>query len=339
MPRRVPPSEMSEAQQATALEQHVLALLKLMQKLATEKPVASGDLEDLLNVSGRTIRRYIATLKNLGYDIRTRRNQGYQLTFRPEQWQGFLPVNVLTELRTLEVLRSSIPLPNTLAKDTLGSLIQSTLDESSGDLKRTAERLQRALAWRGDIPRQNKAAAANLRLCLQAIAHLHPLEMTYTDSKGVETRRVIEPWGCLFTSGTWYCLANDRLRNDRRNFALERMSEVNPLTSQSYVFPERFDIDTAYTGSWGIWRTTTPEIVEFIVEARLSQFFLECEFPFPNKKRKHRDGRVQVRTSSADLAETARWLAPYADQLEIVSPVSLRKEIADRAREALKRHG
>ncbi|HYE79013.1 MAG TPA: HTH domain-containing protein, partial [bacterium] len=152
-PRRAP-SPSADQQPATSIEAHVHAVVTILRALATELPVPQLDLEERLGVSGRTLRRYIAALKSAGFDIQTRRGQGYQLRFVPENWQGFLPASVVAELASLRVMEHALPIPQSRAQAPLAALVDELLRGASGDLAKVEERLKRAIAWREEVPRK-----------------------------------------------------------------------------------------------------------------------------------------------------------------------------------------
>lgn len=335
----------------TGVDGHVRILLQLLRRLASEEPVPSVDLEAELDISSRTLRRYIKALKDNGLTgIQTVRGKGYQLAFHLGDWEQLLPRTLVADLAELRILEHLHPLPVTITKRAQIQMLNSLLKQASGDIRKVEDRLSRSLLVREEIPRGTEplkgrssdpeSLGAKLRKCLEAIVLLHPLQFDYTDSKSALSHRVVEPLGCLYTSGTWYCVAHDTAPGKgRRNFALTRMRNLSIQTSASYIHPEKFSMERAFTGAWGIWRQPQDQIepLEFLVDSPLLQFFRECQFPEPNRKVQQRDGRLRVRTSFANLQETARWLMPYAEYLEIVRPDALRLELRRMAEATLQR--
>ena len=59
-------------------------------------------------------------------------------------------------------------------------------------------------------------------LC-QALLHSCELDITYTDSKGTESARVIAPLRLVNYAGKWYCVALDSKSSEMRTFAISRI--------------------------------------------------------------------------------------------------------------------
>lgn len=65
----------------------------------------------------------------------------------------------------------------------------------------------------------------SLRKLEQAIQKNQILKIVYTDAKGEQTKRKIKPKQLVFSS-TWMLTANCYLRNEERNFRLDRIVSI-----------------------------------------------------------------------------------------------------------------
>lgn len=336
MPRRARALS-PEDQLSSSIGVHAHHLLTFLRELAIESPVPSGVLEEKLGVSDRTIRRYKEALEKEGFTIETRRGQGYQLKYVPEQWGPFLPSSVRTQLHLLEMMTELAALPAVQAQNFARELIDEVVRDSSRDSEALRQRLKHAVKTDAGLRRNNKQALHHLKPCLEAIARQHPISFQYTDSHGMVSERIVEPHGCLYTSDTWYMSGRDVQKRARRNFALERMQHVRLLHQQIFNYPADFDINKLFRGAWGIWRNDgLPTQTEFIVDPQLAQYFAEIEFP-SGEKRRQRDGRLRVKTAYADVNEAARWLAPYADAVTVNYPDELQNALRAKAEGILAR--
>lgn len=338
MPRRAK-GLTPEEQQASSISIHAKHLLVFLEALASEAPVSSIDLETRLGVSGRTIRRYKEALANQGFEIKTRRGQGYQLKYVPEHWVRILPQSIHKQLLSLDIMLKTAAQPSLQVQEAVDTLSKQILDRTSRNTEMLQVRLKRAIKTDAGLRRTAARAFSNLKLCLDAILNEHPLEFDYTDSKGEASHREVDPYGCLYTLDTWYLICHDRRKKALRNFALERMHDVKLQYDKVFPYPADFDIEKAYRGAWGVWKSEgLPTQCEFVVDKALATFFREFNFPSA-KAHLQRDGRVRIKTSYADVAEAARWLAPYADMLEVRYPEELKTELRLKAEGILKRLG
>jgi len=336
MPRRARALS-PEDQLNSSIGIHAHHLLTFLRLLASEEPIPSGQLEETLGVSDRTVRRYKEALEREGFQIETRRGQGYQLKYVPAQWLPFLPSSVRTQIMTLGVMTEVAALPAMQVQKVATQLLDEVVRDASRDSEALRKRLERAVKTEAGLRRLSRQAVPHLKLCLEAIVREKPVAFRYIDSKAQPTERVLEPHGCLYTADTWYVIGYDRLRKARRNFALERMQDVRLMHHDLYKYPEDFDINKLFRGAWGIWRQDgLPTPTEFVVDPQLAQYFGEIEFP-TGEKRRQRDGRLRVKTSYADVNEAARWLAPYADAITVVYPDDLKNALREKAQGILSR--
>ncbi|MBC7983894.1 MAG: WYL domain-containing protein, partial [Candidatus Obscuribacterales bacterium] len=79
----------------------------------------------------------------------------------------------------------------------------------------------------------NPQMGAQMDVLRVAIDGQRGVELTYRDEKGQDSQRRVRPLGLFFWGGAWSLGAWCELRNDFRNFRLDRIAN-------SIVLPERF---------------------------------------------------------------------------------------------------
>ena len=91
-------------------------------------------------------------------------------------------------------------------------------------------------------------------LC-QALLHSCELEITYTDSKGTESARVIAPLRLVNYAGKWYCLALDSKSGEMRTFAISRIRDAKTaLPDRKTIPPPDSEIERYLSSSYGIFK-------------------------------------------------------------------------------------
>lgn len=214
----------------------VLAVLELLQ---THGSLAGPELARRVGVDGRTLRRYIAALEELGIPITAERGRhgGYALV------AGFkLPPMMFTDD---EALALSLGL---LAARSLGlagaapavSSAQAKLERVMPvGLKSRVRAIDEAVAL--DLTRgaavDDNAALTTLSAAAQARERVH---LVYRDGQGQETERDFDPYGLAWRGGRWYVVGYCHLRAGERSFRLDRVQAVQAL-SKGFHRPENFD--------------------------------------------------------------------------------------------------
>lgn len=91
-------------------------------------------------------------------------------------------------------------------------------------------------------------------LC-QALLQSRELEITYTDSKGIESTRVIVPLRLVNYSGKWYCVALDSKSSEMRTFSVSRIRNAKTAPPcRKTISPPDSEIERYLSSSYGIFK-------------------------------------------------------------------------------------
>ena len=215
----------------------VLAVLELLQSRGR---VSGPELALRVGVDGRTLRRYIAMLEELGIPIVAERGRfgGYALV------AGFkLPPMIFTDD---EALALSVGL---LAARGLGladaapavagaqAKLQRVMPPA---LKRRLRAIDETVALdlsRGNASPEDNAALVTLSAAAQARQRVH---LDYRSGEQQTTARDFDPYGLVWRGGRWYAVGHCHLRRDVRSFRLDRVIAVRALPA-SFGRPDGFD--------------------------------------------------------------------------------------------------
>ncbi|NKJ23403.1 YafY family protein [Dyella sp. SG609] len=213
-----------------------LAVLELLQ---THRRISGVELAQRLGVDGRTVRRYIAALEELGIPITAERGRhgAYLLV------AGFkLPPMMFTDD---EALALSVGL---LAARSMG------LTEASAAVASAQAKLERVMPERLmartravadtvmlDLARSAAAGTSDTLFALSAAAQqCRRVRMRYRAANGVQSEREIDPYGLAHTGGFWYAVGHCHLRGGLRSFRLDRIAEA---AAQEILFVRPRDFD------------------------------------------------------------------------------------------------
>jgi predicted DNA-binding transcriptional regulator YafY len=304
----------------------VLAVLELLQ---THGRMSGAEMAARLEVDGRTLRRYIVTLEEMGIPITTDRGRhgGYALI------AGFkLPPMMFTDD---EALALSIGL---LAARSLG------LAEAAPAVASAQAKLERIMPV--NLKRRVSAIDETVRLDLsQAVSpadnaalvtlsaaaqnrqrvHLH-----YRSASGDDSERDFDAYGLVYRGGRWYVAGMCHLRKDLRSFRLDRIRQVQ-LLEQSFTRPADFDALAHLAFS----AATMPRA--FAIEVLLKTDLKSARdhlFDAIGIFEQTEDG-VLVHNQSDDLDWFARQLARLPFAFEIRRPPELREALRVCARRLL----
>ncbi|MEV4706952.1 YafY family protein [Actinoplanes sp. NPDC049316] len=298
----------------------VLAMLELLQ---AHHRMTGRDLATRLGVDERTVRRYAATLDDLGIPVTAERGRygGYRLL------PGFkLPPLMLTDEEAVAVVLGLVAAARlgltagSPAAAAAEAKISRVLPPALGE--RLAA-LRASLGLTLKAPREPVAdPAADLLLALGAATRARQeIDLTYRTGS-----RRVDPYGLVFHSGRWYLVAHDHLRDDIRSFRLDRIVAAEP-TGETFEAPADFDAVAHVTRQWaGLpWRWE----VEVLLEADVAD--LRRRIP-PQVAELTEDTRgVLMRCRAENLTGMAQMLAGLGRPFTVLRPAELRTAVAEHA--------
>lgn len=304
----------------------VLAVLELLQ---THGRMSGAEMASRLEVDGRTLRRYIVTLEEMGIPITTDRGRhgGYALM------AGFkLPPMMFTDD---EALALSIGL---LAARSLGlaeaapavASAQAKLERiMPANLKRRVSAVDETVKL--DLSRPTSPDTNAALVALSAAAqnrqrvHLH-----YRNADGDDSQRDFDPYGLAYRGGRWYVAGMCHLRKDLRSFRLDRIGQVT-LLEQSFTRPADFDALAHLSFSVAtIPRAFATEVLLKTDLRSARDHLFDAAGIFEQT-----DDGVLLRNQSDDLDWFARQLARLPFAFEIRHPPELRDAVRNCAQRLL----
>lgn len=203
----------------TETSRRLLELLSLLQA----RPEWSGsDLADRLGISGRTVRRDVERLRELGYPVESARGLagGYRLRAGTA-----MPPLLLDDDEAIAIAVG------------LGTAARASVSGIEESAVRALMKLEQVLP--GHLRRRVRAlgqATVAPRLAGPTVEpeHLTVIAATCRDSEclrfayrsrdGLDSRRLVEPHTLLHLGTRWYLLAWDRSREDWRTFRVDRLA-------------------------------------------------------------------------------------------------------------------
>ncbi len=107
---------------------------------------------------------------------------------------------------------------------------------------------------RYELPAMETPQEESIQAICQAFSRREAFTISYTDAKGKESERTIEPLRLLNYGGKWYTFAHDRHHGEPRLFSLSRM-KVLPFSGGAYTSDyNEEEIDQYLDSSYGIFK-------------------------------------------------------------------------------------
>lgn len=309
----------------------VLTLLELLQSHGN----ASGSaLAQMLGVDGRTLRRYIATLEEIGIPLTAERGRhgGYKLV------SGYkLPPMMFTNEETLAISLGLLA-ARSLSVGEVSTAVASAQAKLERVMPQKLKQQLRALneSVTLDLVPQEAPDTSTLATLAAATQNRHRTVFDYiggskNESDGeVATRREFDPYGLVFRRGRWYAVGHCHLRMELRTFRLDRMRQLRALDIP-FQRPQDFDASAYLTSSFASMDSGFEVKLLLHTDLASASAVLTEEMGLLTPK----GNAVVWRTHTGCLNWLAAQLARLPFDFEVLTPMALKVELRQQAKRLL----
>jgi predicted DNA-binding transcriptional regulator YafY len=300
-------------------------LWTLLMLLQSRPNRSVSELAGELDVSARTVHRYIAMLEEMGIPLYSERGRhgGFSLV------RGYrLPPMMFSNPEAVAL---------TLGLDLVGQMwgnLYTDAARSAGaklELVLPAQQLdevtlgRRTLFTTGLHQIDPEHVSRLLEGIHRAIRTGESLHLIYQSSEPKVSERRIDPYALVHRWGWWYLVGFCHLRESIRTFRVDRILRIDP-GQEKYTLPADFEIE-AYLARNSIG----PRVVlSFTAEAARLAYAYRSWW---DEITPQADGRVEVSFVSPDPESTAEGLLALGPGFSVLQPVELRRRLTELAQE------
>jgi predicted DNA-binding transcriptional regulator YafY len=305
-----------------------LRLLTVLELLESHERVTGAELARKLEVSDRSVQRYVAPLQDLGIPVESTRGVGGAYRLKP----GFrLPPLMLTDDEALAVslgLRALEPLGLSAFAPAMKSALSKLERVLPKAIAEHARIVQEAVELEPS-PWLVNTDAKLLMMLASAVQARAPISFAYKSFDGTDSQREVEPYSVLHHNGRWYMIGHCRLRLAPRSFRVDRMLKPRVI-DETFIRPTDFDARAFLRESLPF--APSPWTVEVWLDLPLEEAHWRV-LPHKMRLEPNGDGTV-LRCSSTDLEWIVAMLLGLKCRVVIREPIELRAAfvaLADRA--------
>jgi predicted DNA-binding transcriptional regulator YafY len=217
-------------------------LLSLIMLLQSRPSWKAADLAQELNVSQRTVHRYMSMLDEMGIPIYSERGPygGFSLM------RGYKLPPLIFTAEEATVLYMGANLVREVWGQTYGDAVTAVTAKLDNvlpdDLRQEVEELQQSLVVDGLTARDYRPWDETLHILRQCIIERKEVAIVYRSlSRAQESRRVVAPYALSFQWGLWYLVGFCHLRQELRTFRLDRIEKA-VQSKQAVTMPDDFSV-------------------------------------------------------------------------------------------------
>ena len=294
-------------------------LTAILIHLQTKRVVRAQELAARFGISLRTIYRDLRSLETAGVPIGAEAGVGYFLI------DYHLPPVMFTNAEASSLIFGA-KLVEKWGDESVQSAFESALFKIKSVLKRADQEHLDDLAPQVFIANSRSVTSPTgnlLNAIQQAVARHHVLDLCYRASYADEdTRRTVEPVGLYHYSSAWHLIGFCRVRQDYRDFRLDRIRE---LTDTGEVFARhtrlnlRDYLDQMRTLDMPVTKATV------VLTKRAARHVQEQRHFWGFTSEEDLGDHVRMHLCTPYVEGLGRWLLSYGDAVTIESPASLQR--------------
>ncbi|MBC7893386.1 MAG: YafY family transcriptional regulator [Sphingobacteriaceae bacterium] len=304
----------------------LVALLTLLQ---TKRLLTATELAHRFSVSTRTIYRDIRTLEQAGIPVVTQEGKGYTML------EGYRLAPVMFTREEAIALLTAEKLVARLTDAPTAQLSGTAMDKLRTVLRRADRDHLETLDPRIQVlgPADQPSPPNTYQQLVTAITAQRVVNLNYCAvGTDLPTYRDVEPIG-LYLSRQWHVVAYCRMRQEFRNFRLDR---IQHLTISEEVFAARPETLQQY------WAEEVNRHSKVVIRFQAAAVLPTSAQRLHDTKHQYgwtheqllADGSLEMTFLVGSLPYLATWLLTYAGAFSILEPLSLRdhlRELAQRA--------
>jgi predicted DNA-binding transcriptional regulator YafY len=302
----------------------LLSLILLLQSRPSWK---AAELAAELNVSERTVHRYMAMLDEMGIPIYSERGPygGFSLV------RGYKLPPLLFTAEEATVLYMGANLVREVWGQTYDDAVTAVTAKLDNvlpdDLRHEVAQAQQSLVVGGWARRDYRPWEPTIHALRQCIGDRRRVRLLYRGlARREDTDRVVDPYALTFRWGLWYLIGFCRLRQDMRTFRVDRIQQLTPL-EERFARPRDFSVREYLVRSMRFEPKHAVVVrldgsVAFSVRERHDHWMEITD---------EADGSITARFGVATLDWATGWVLSYGSLARVLEPLELITRVCEAA--------
>jgi len=309
-------------------------VVKLLTILQSSQSYSVDDLAKMLGISRRTLFRDMGALRSLGVPYSHDADGGY----RVEDSFFLPPINLdLREALSLCLLihkmSGHLPMPFRSSAVLAALKIDSQMPP---DIRRYCKAALQNVSINVDMHTPMDSLDKVFSQLQKAIAKRRKVQLRYRSLfERKEIRTVLSPYHLRYHNRGWYVVGKSSLHKTVRTFKLNRIKELKALKT-GFVEDEKFDPAEYLGRAWSMIPDGRIYNVKLRFLPKVATNVAEVRWHSTQTVEWNDDGSATVEFRVDGLGEIIWWILGYGDQVQVLSPVVLRRRVMKTAENMIK---
>ncbi len=306
-------------------------LLSMLFLFQSRRQWTVSELSKELDVSDRTIHRYIGMLEEMGIPLYSERGPygGFSLLRSYK-----LPPLIFTPEEATVLYMGARLIDDIWGKafqDAVTGVTAKLDNVLPDDIRQEAGRAQRSLVVVTGTSRDYAPYHDLMTTLRDSMAKSQQVSLNYHSFSRVKTDRIVDPYALSLRWGNWYLVGYCHLRQELRTFRIDRISNLVPLDT-TFDLPRDFDAKAYLESSMHfenrykvvLWASP---IISSEMNERAGDWI---------RVENHPDGSATVRFEADNLNWATGWVLSWGRTVRVLEPPELVERVKEDAGEILK---
>ena len=299
-----------------------------------------GAIEESLEISGRTLARYVSVLRSDLVDsrgsplvevvgtgaARKLRLASSMKAQEPSSYQVALLYFSMTVLKFLE---------GTVLEEGVEGLWEKLYQNLTLTQQTRLSDLQRKFYAVLYAPKDYAAFSDQLDIILRALLDQSRLTVDYAGLTGEGNVHDFDPYSLIAYRGGLYLLGHSHRSNAIIYLAVERIRSIDFIRQEDgrparFIYPRGFDPAVHTQGTFGIVEGPETRVELKIHNEQTVAYVRSRTIHRTQRFTRRRDGTTIMTMEIRGTTELANWIMSMGAWIEVLKPLSLRKDIAER---------
>lgn len=310
----------------------VSRVVRILTALQSKENYSVDELSELLGTSRRTIFRDLKQLQAIGVPYQYDSNSGgYRID--PEFFLPPVDLNLQEALSLLLLAHKTareIQLPFRESALIAALKIENNLPEK---IRRYCTKSLRHISTRLDSQAPTGILNRTFKDFQRAIIDKKKVKLTYHSLFERDDVRVeLCPYHLIYNQRAWYILGFSDVHKSVRTFKLNRIKE-SELIDKCFLSGDDFDLNEYFGKAWRMIPEGRIYNVRLRFLPKVAVNVSEVQWHSTQKASFQDDGSVIIEFRVDGLGEIIWWIMGYGDQVQVLAPRKLRKQVVRKAKQ------